>query len=94
MSKSRKYNQATKQINTWEELSKCTSETHTLEIDVDGCCGWIYPKIENTRDCMGGGYYLSTHTFYGLEHVNSTRVLQSYGFNVKLANWDAKTLDF
>jgi hypothetical protein len=28
-------------IKTWEELSKCTSETHMLKIDVEGCNGWI-----------------------------------------------------
>lgn len=69
-------------IFTWAELSACISETHTLDIDLKGCNGWILPKEK------GKSYYLSTHTFYGSEFMNSTRALQSCGFNVVLANWD------
>jgi hypothetical protein len=87
MSKSRKYNQATKLISTWEELAECKSETHTLKIDIKGCNGWILPKKTNG---WRHEYYLSTHTFYGGQHKESTRMLQSCGFNVKIANWDAE----
>ena len=73
-------------VETWEELSKVKSETHILEIDVEGCNGWIHPKEDDgTYD---GHYYLSTHTFYGESYKNSTFVLQSFGFNVELDNWD------
>jgi hypothetical protein len=75
-------------INTWEELSKCTSETHILDIDVEGCNGWVRPKIPNPNDMWEGLHYLSTHTFYGGTYEYSTEVLQSCGFDVEIANWD------
>jgi hypothetical protein len=90
MSKSRKYNQATKLISTWEELSKCTSETYDIEIDVKGCNGSVTKK--NSAFDYSNDYYLSTHTFYGLNYRNSTRELQKRGFNVEIANWDAERL--
>jgi hypothetical protein len=89
MSKSRKYNQATKLISTWEELAECKSETHTLEINTKGGYGWINPIKEATEQ-WAGHHYLSTHIFYGKHHQESTRMLQSCGFNVKIANWDAE----
>ena len=73
-------------IKTWEELKACTSETHTLEIDVEGGNGWIYPKV--SKNSLSGHHYLSTHTFYGSNYLYSTELLQSCGFNVFLANWD------
>ena len=92
MSKSRKYNQATKLISTWEELSKCESETHTLKIDIKGCNGWIFENKIDIDDDDYDMHYLSTHTFYGLNYKDSTRLLQKCGFNVEIANWDAKRL--
>lgn len=74
-----------KLIKTWNELRECTSETHILEIDVDGYCGWIRNK-NNDKNV----YYLSTHTFYGHEHKHSTKMLQKYGFNVQLENRDER----
>lgn len=74
-----------KLIRTWNELKECTSETHTLEIDLDGHSGWIRNKENNKGDYE---YYLSTHTFYGSTYKHSTEILQNYGFNVQLANWD------
>lgn len=76
-----------KLIKTWAELKECTSETHALEIG--DCCGWIHPKKEVGKD-WEGHHYLSTHTFYGSRHKYSTELLQSCGFNVVLANWDAE----
>ena len=76
-----------KLINSWEELSKEKSDTHYLEIDVDGCNGWINPKVESGD--YENMHYLSTHTFYGSQYEESTRILQSCGFDVHLANWDA-----
>ena len=94
MSKSRKYNQATKLISTWEELSKCESETHRLFINFVAGNGWIDSKANEpgTNSCVDS-HYLSTHTFYEKHHEESTRLLQSCGFNVKIVNRDAERLD-
>lgn len=72
-----------KLIKTWNELKECTSETHSLEIDVDGGNGWITDKKNNENL-----HYLSTHTFYGSTYEYSTNLLQKCGFNVQLVNWD------
>lgn len=84
---------APKFIESWIELKECESETHDLEIDLYYGNGWIHPKDEKIRydEPVKNGYYLSTHTFYGLNHKRSTEVLQICGFNVVLKNWDEKT---
>jgi len=75
-----------KLIRSWNELKECKSETHELDFaDEDICNGWIRSKNENPSEY---GIYLSTHTFYGSKHKESTRLLQQCGFNVVLANWD------
>lgn len=72
-------------IKDWAELAKVPdSKTHFLEIDVDGCNGWIKSK-ENKEEL---GHYLSTHTFYGSNYQRSTYVLRRFGFNVPIDNWD------
>lgn len=75
-----------KYIKDWNGLKDVESPTHAIEIDEDGGCGWIIPKVDD------GGWknrhYLSTHTFYGGTHEYSTKKLQECGFNVVLANWD------
>lgn len=72
-------------VRDWTELAEVPdSETHYLEIDVRRCNGWIREK--GNKDALG--YYLSTHTFYGLNHKDSTAILRKYGFNVTIANWD------
>ena len=74
-------------ISNWGELALVPeSATHTLDIDVDGCNGWINKKGEDKGDM---GHYLSTHTFYGKQYKRSTALLQKCGFNVRIANWDA-----
>lgn len=74
-------------IKNWEELSKVpSSDTHRLEIGKHN--GWIMaknPKSDKFSDRM---YYLSTHTFYGLNYERSTKLLQSCGFDVEIDNWD------
>lgn len=79
-----------KLIETWADLAECLSETHTLEIDVRMCNGWIRSKNtnENDNDYYKNNHYLSTHTFYGNNYKDSTELLQKCGFNVQLANWD------
>lgn len=73
-----------KLIKTWKELSEVPdSEEFKLEIDVDGCNGFIYRKSP-----YGIEEYLSTHTFYGSKHEYSTKTLQALGFNVVIDNWD------
>lgn len=80
-------------IKTWEELSKCTSETHELKVDLRYGNGFIISKdgsknIHISDDCITDRLYLSTHTFYGNKHEFSTKMLQQCGFNVILANWN------
>jgi cystathionine beta-lyase/cystathionine gamma-synthase len=77
----------TKYIKDWVELKEVKSDTHTLEIDVESGSGWI--KLKNgDAESWKNSHYLSTHTFYGSTFEFSTKLLQSCGFNVKLANWD------
>lgn len=53
---------------------------------MEGGNGWIIDKAEADKRKIP--IYLSTHTFYGSNHQQSTALLQSCGFNVELANWD------
>lgn len=72
-------------VRHWADLAQVPeSETHRLEIDVEGCSGWIHRKDGNEYL----GRYLSTHTFYGTNYKGMTRLLRHCGFNVTLANWD------
>jgi hypothetical protein len=73
-------------IHNWEELSECESETHILEIK-DGC-GWIHPKNDLEFKNWNGHHYLSTHTFYGKTYEESTKILQSCGFDIIIDDWD------
>lgn len=70
-------------IDSWEELSKCKSDTHILDIDLHYGCGWILPKNRKDSD----KFYLSTHSFYASEYKHSTELLQRCGFNVSLKSW-------
>ena len=56
-------------------------------MNASGGCGWI--KAKGNPDDFGR--YLSTHTFYGANHRESTRVLRKCGWNVTCANWDDVT---
>ena len=72
-------------VRHWADLAEVPeSETHRLEIDVEGCNGWIHRK--DGKEYMGK--YLSTHTFYGSSYRYSTKLLRRCGFAVTLANWD------
>lgn len=78
-------------IKDWKDLVGLESEHYKLEINVDGGNGWIVPKVETEEtdeEFFENNYYLSTHTFYGSHYKNSTRVLQKFGFDVELDNWD------
>ena len=78
-----------KYIQDWEELQHETSPTHKLEIDPEYGSGWVRP-LEGEEKLGVNTHYLSTHTFYGMNHEYSTKILQDCGFNVILANWDAE----
>lgn len=67
-------------IENWEELKKCTSETHKLNVDLEFGCG----RIVEDGDTV---HYLSTHTFYESTYKQSEEILNQYGFNVKLVSW-------
>lgn len=73
-------------IENWVDLVNLESPTHYLEIDLKYGSGWILPKA-NHED-QDDYFYLSTHSFYGSHFESATRVLHSYGFDVKLVNWD------
>lgn len=75
-----------KLIKTWEELAGLENDEYRLEIDVEGCCGYIIRK--STGEHVE---YLSTHTFYGGTYKYYTYWLQKCGFDIQLENWDGKT---
>ena len=83
-------------IRNWEELSKISNEskTHILEVNVEDCNGWLRakdpkpynPKLDYMEQLKNTDVYLSTHTFYGHEYKNSTKVLKACGFDVEIDN--------
>lgn len=75
-----------KLIKSWDGLVGLESDEYYLEIDVDRCNGHIHSKTD--EDFYA---YLSTHTFYGGNYKYSTVLLQEYGFDVQLENWDGET---
>ena len=84
-------------IKTWDELDGLEFEKgYRIKLEeVDGvkCYGWIVPKVETEETKSGDQYfkhhrYLSFHTFYGHQYEYSTKVLQSYGFDVEIDNRD------
>ena len=70
-------------IENWEEL-KTVPDSEKYTLDIGEYNGWVLDKETGEMEA-----YLSTHTFYGSQHEHSTKYLQSCGFNVVLANWDA-----
>ena len=80
-----------KLIKNWKDLEGLESENYKIKLDYfeedvehnDPHSGWVVDK--KTGDVE---YYLSTHTFYGSQYQESTKVLQEYGFDVEIDNWD------
>lgn len=71
-------------IGNWAELEEVPdSETYRLDISIGDGNGWIVSKKTGEHE-----EYLSTHTFYGNDYEYSTKLLQKYGFDVQLKNWD------
>ena len=80
-----------KLIKTWEDLVGLESEHYKLEIDLEHCNGHIVPKIETEEtetNYFEHHKYLSTHTFYEKTYEYSTKLLQKFGFDVEIDNWD------
>lgn len=85
-------------IRDWEELSKIPNEssTHILTVDVEMGNGWLKaknpkpykPKLSYMRQVQHLDIYLSTHTFYGSQYKQSTKILKACGFDVEIDNWD------
>lgn len=81
----------TKSIKNWQELSKVPpTNKHKIVVEEDMCSGWIKPIDEDNYegDYYDGYAYLSTHTFYGSQYKQSTKILQKFGFDVEIDNWD------
>lgn len=79
-----------KLIKSWEELDGLENESYRIRVE-DNCSGWIEPKVETEeteKDFWEHHAYLSTHTFYGSDYKHSTKVLQKFGFDVEIDNWD------
>lgn len=66
-------------ISSWEELQSCTSDTHTLFINLHEQSGWLQSKKEEER------YYLSSHSFYPSQINGVSQLLQKCGFSVYLS---------
>ena len=79
-----------KLIENWYELAEVEpNDRFKIEVDKDCCCGWIKPVNEDEEIEYGINYhYLSTHTFYGSQYKQSTKLLQQCGFDIELDNWD------
>lgn len=71
-------------IRDWTGLVGLESEHYKLKIDTEIGCGWIVPKTKTDEI----NKYLSTHTFYGSCYKEYTKLLQNYGFDIELDNWD------
>lgn len=86
-------------IKNWDHLKEVNPQSNTHILEVDEYSGHI--------NCINGeridedyekqiphlGHYLSTHTFYGLNYVTSTKIMQLCGFNVVIDNWDKNTCE-
>lgn len=85
-----------KLIKGWEDLVGLENDKFKLDIELKNGCGWIRPKEETleTEDHWFNNHaYLSTHTFYGKHYKYSTELLQRFGFDVEIDNWDKEESD-
>ena len=96
-------------IKNWEELSKVTpnDKYRIIVNDCSGWIVPIndVPDKEedficacddenmSAREYYENHVYLSTHTFYGSQYKNSTKILQKYGFDIEIDNWDKDSDD-
>ena len=82
-----------KLIKNWKELFKLppNKKYKIIQDEIGPYCGWIVPIKETPKtkkDYFKHHVYLSTHTFYGSSYERSTKILQKYGFDVEIDNWD------
>lgn len=83
-------------IKDWDELKQIPQESKTHTLEIGDCNAWLYAKDERPYNrkinylaqVKHQDVYLSTHTFYGNNYRQSTKILQACGFDVELANWD------
>lgn len=79
-------------IRNWKELSEVpANDKYKIVIDENMCSGWIEPVQETTEtknNYFEHHQYLSTHTFYGRHYKLSTELLQKFGFDIEIDNWD------
>ena len=82
-------------IKNWEELAKLpANEKYKIVMNGDGCSGHIVPVDDNVELKMGINWiYLTSHTFYGPNYEESTKLLNKFGFNVQLDNWDKEKVE-
>lgn len=82
-------------IKNWQELSKVKpNDKYKIEVDLEYGNGWIAPiqeTEETKKDYFKHHRYLSTHTFYG--KTGTPTVLQEFGWNLLLDNWDKEGQD-
>lgn len=76
------------------------------KIIIEDYCGWIVPICDvpdednftcncpemTTKEYCEKHIYLSTHTFYGKHYKHSTELLQKYGFDIEIDNWDKEII--
>lgn len=85
-----------KLIRDWKELLALPPNDKYMIVDKDGYGynAWIVP-IEETPETQENYFkhhmYLSTHTFYGGSYERSTKILQKFGFDVEIDNWDKES---
>lgn len=80
-----------KLIKGWKDLVGLETENYYLDINLEMCNGHIVEKEHIKKGDDWYRPYLSTHTFYGLDYKDYTILLQEYGFDVQLENWDGET---
>lgn len=92
----------TRLIKNWQELAKLEpNDKYRVIVDLEYFCGWIVPVCDEPTgkgdeficNCHNDDdkfynhhHYLSTHTFYG--KTGTPHILQEYGWDVELDNWD------
>lgn len=78
-------------VKNWQHLKalKLENDKYRVDVDLDTCNGHIiYKKAPESEPFYKHGHYLSTHTFYGSQYKESTKLLQKCGFDVEIDNWD------
>lgn len=81
-------------IKDWAGLVGLETEKYYIDIDTEGCSGWVRAKFKDGEglDYYSHSIYLSTHTFYDRGYFYYTDILRELGFNVQLTNWDGETI--